>query len=70
MSARVSLRERRVVQCCSCRRVHENGAWSSQVDLREFDISHGYCPDCYTEALDRLTSQDAERRATMATALA
>ncbi len=42
--------------CCSCNRVKEQEAWVINYrDPSDDPVSHGYCPDCYTEIMDELS---------------
>lgn len=51
--------------CCSCNRVKEQEAWVMNYrDPSNDPVSHGYCPDCYTEIMDELsvTMAPADRK--------
>lgn len=52
-----------IVQCCVCRKIRQADLWV-EPDARSTegeDVSHGYCPECGTEALEEF---DADRKST------
>jgi hypothetical protein len=56
--------------CCVCHRIERNGAWEPVSSLSENEqVTHGYCPACYAEAMAEvaeLTSVVAARTLTVA----
>ena len=44
-----------IKQCCVCGKRERNGCWGRDLYAGEqHRISHGYCPACYAEFMDRL----------------
>lgn len=38
--------------CCVCRRIETNGTWETRTCLPDHQwITHGYCPECFAEAM-------------------
>jgi hypothetical protein len=38
--------------CCVCHKVEREGAWESVACLPENElVTHGYCPECFVEAM-------------------
>ena len=49
--------------CCVCHRVECDGKWAPAAFLSENAVvTHGYCPDCFTEVMTEID----ERAAAMA----
>jgi hypothetical protein len=44
-----------IKECCVCGRREREGVWSRDFSRDEqLRVSHGYCPACYEEFMDRL----------------
>ncbi|MFZ5797370.1 MAG: hypothetical protein C4563_04935 [Desulfobulbus sp.] len=44
-----------IKECCVCGKQERNGLWSREPGSpEEYRVSHGYCPVCYREFMERL----------------
>ena len=46
-----------ISQCCVCDRVRRRGRWRRAPHLLHARYSHGYCPDCFREAMAKLREE-------------
>ena len=40
--------------CCVCYKIKSEDGWVKQQKNRSRKLSHGYCPDCYRETMQRI----------------
>lgn len=43
-----------IKECCVCRKRERDGAWRPEQGVAGERVSHGYCPACYEEFMERL----------------
>ncbi|MBU0731240.1 MAG: hypothetical protein KKE17_11850 [Proteobacteria bacterium] len=48
--------------CCLCQRIKCSGGWIEQVAPPGKNISHGYCPECFQFALQKLRADILSKR--------
>ncbi|MCC6490108.1 MAG: hypothetical protein IT364_21660 [Candidatus Hydrogenedentes bacterium] len=49
------------VQCCKCKKVHEEGEWTENPPAKGAHITHTYCPVCAEACYMELFSEQASR---------
>ena len=53
-----------VRMCCVCRRVERQGQWRSlALPVPDAVVTHGYCPECFVEAMAMIETVIAEHGA-------
>lgn len=40
--------------CCVCHKSKDRKGWSDHSQHRDTMISHGYCPECYRQAIEKI----------------
>ena len=50
--------------CCQCHKVEQEGSWAQPATLlgQPEQITHGYCPECYDQALGAIEQYMASQR--------
>lgn len=43
-----------IKECCVCRKRERDGSWRREQGVAGEWVSHGYCPCCYAEFMERL----------------
>jgi hypothetical protein len=49
------------VQCCKCKRVHQDGCWLAEQPPNDVPVTHSYCPICEDECYIELFCAQASR---------
>lgn len=46
-----------IMKCCVCQRIKTDAGWNYQFVMMDGDnvISHGYCPVCYQEEVEKIS---------------
>ena len=59
------MRARAMVRmCCVCRRVERHGQWGAlALPVPDAVVTHGYCPECFVEAMAMIETVIAEHGA-------
>lgn len=42
--------------CCVCHKTYSNGAWRHMPVAIDEPVTHGYCPECFAEAMAEMQS--------------
>ncbi|MDH5299060.1 MAG: hypothetical protein OEV91_08575 [Desulfobulbaceae bacterium] len=48
--------------CCKCHRAKGERGWIKVRILPQVKMSHGYCPECYRQAMEKLQEMKARFR--------
>ena len=41
--------------CCMCKKTEDSHGWEEQEPDRDSLVSHGYCPECFRQTMQRLS---------------
>lgn len=44
------------VICCVCHKTKNHKGWAKQTARSGGQLSHGYCPQCYQQMMERVTN--------------
>jgi hypothetical protein len=47
--------------CCVCHKTLSNGSWQHVAAVADEPVTHGYCPECFAEAMAEIQAVIAER---------
>ena len=46
--------------CCICRKTKKDSRWKKQPIVSDNEVSHGFCPDCFTMIIKKIKVRTAE----------